>query len=74
MLAGAGYAAEKWALIIGVDKFDDPNVGTLKYTVNDADALYQTLTSIPNGFPRENVMLITPPNPTPTIDPHVTTL
>ena len=62
------------ALIIGVDKFDDPNVGTLKYTVNDADALYQTLTSIPNGFPRENVMLITPPNLTPTIDPHVTTL
>ena len=63
MLAGAGYAAEKWALIIGVDKFDDPNVGTLKYTVNDADALYQTLTSIPNGFPRENVMLITPTQP-----------
>ena len=51
------------ALIIGVDKFDDPNVGTLKYTVNDADALYQTLTSIPNGFPRENVMLITPTQP-----------
>ena len=44
-LPDAGYDDEKWALIIGG--------GTLKYTVNDANALYQTLTFILNEFPRD---------------------
>ena len=60
VMADTGQTSEKWALIIGVDKFDDPSFGNLKYTVNDANILYQTLISIPNGFPRDNMMLITP--------------
>ena len=51
--------SNKWALIIGVDKFDDPNIGTLRYTISDAEALHKTLTTIPNGFPEKNVILMT---------------
>lgn len=50
---------EKWAIIIGIDDYEDPGIGKLKYATKDADGLYQTLTSIPGGFKSDNVVLMT---------------
>lgn len=51
---------EKWAVIVGVNEYDDPNILPLKYAVSDAQALYDLLTD-PNqgGFERDNVILLT---------------
>ena len=59
-LASRTMGAEKWAILIGVDQYDDPGIGQLRFTVNDAEALHAALTSAPGGFPPENVILMTP--------------
>lgn len=48
----------RWAVVIGIGNYDSPNVGKLKYTVNDAEALYEVLTG-PGGFKKENVLRLT---------------
>ncbi len=48
----------RWAVIIGIGSYDSPSVGKLKYTVNDAEALYEVLTG-PGGFKKENVLRLT---------------
>jgi formylglycine-generating enzyme required for sulfatase activity len=60
VLASPAMGAEKWAILIGVDKYDDPGIGHLRFTVNDAEALHAALTTAPGGFPTENVILMTP--------------
>jgi len=60
LLASPSMAAEKWAILIGVDTYDDPGIGKLKYTVNDAEALHKALTAAPGGFSADNVILMTP--------------
>lgn len=50
---------QRWAIIIGVNRYQDAAFGNLSYAVADAKTFYQTLTSIPNGFPAQNVMLLT---------------
>ncbi len=60
LTTGSAYPAEKWALLIGIDTYDDPGIGRLKYTVNDAQAMHRTLTGTPGGFPPNNVILMTP--------------
>ena len=60
VLTSPAMGAEKWAILIGVDKYDDPGIGQLRFTVNDAEALHAVLTSAPGGFPPENVILMTP--------------
>ena len=59
-VASPAMGAEKWAILIGVDQYDDPGIGKLRFTVNDAEALHAALTSAPGGFPPENVILMTP--------------
>lgn len=48
----------KWAVVIGVGTYDDPLLSELPLAVNDAKAVAQTLTSVPDGFPADNVILL----------------
>ena len=48
----------RWAVIIGVGSYESPGVSKLRYTVNDAEALYEVLTG-PGGFRKEHVLLLT---------------
>jgi uncharacterized caspase-like protein len=47
-----------WAVIIGVGRYESPEVPRLRYTVPDAEAIYQVLTDYA-GFKKEHVLLIT---------------
>jgi len=47
-----------WAVVIGVGRYDNPTIPYLKYTVPDADTMYQVLTTTA-GFKKENVQLLT---------------
>jgi Caspase domain len=49
---------ERWAVVVGVGQYEDPGIPRLRYTVPDADAVYQLLTG-PGGFPRDHVLLLT---------------
>ena len=51
-------APERWAVVIGVGRYESPGVPRLRYTVPDAEAVYETLVG-PGGFKRENVLLLT---------------
>ncbi len=50
-------AADRWAVVIGVGRYESPGVPTLRYTVADAEAIYQVLTG-PAGFKKEHVLLL----------------
>jgi uncharacterized caspase-like protein len=49
---------EQWAVVIGVSRHEDPTIPRLRYTVPDAEAIYQTLLAS-GGFKRERVLLLT---------------
>jgi len=49
---------ERWAVVIGVGQYEHPAIPRLRYTVSDAEAIYQTLTG-PAGFKKEHVLLLT---------------
>ena len=50
----------KWAVIVGVNQYEDSNIESLKYSVSDARALYDLLIHPDlGGFERENVILLT---------------
>jgi hypothetical protein len=49
---------DRWAVVVGVGQYEDPGIPRLRYTVPDADAVYQLLTG-PGGFKREHVLLLT---------------
>jgi hypothetical protein len=50
---------EKYAVVVGLSQFKDPNVTPLKYTVSDAKSFYQFLTSEQGGaFPKKNVLML----------------
>ena len=48
---------EKWAVVIGIGKFQDPRINTLDYTVPDAEAIYNFLTE-DGGFSPDHVKLL----------------
>ena len=48
----------QWAVVIGIGNYESPAIPRLKYTVPDAEAIYQTLTG-PAGFSKDNVLLLT---------------
>jgi len=57
--AQAGPAVgDRWAVIIGVGRYDNGDVPTLRYAVSDAESIYQVLTG-PAGFKKEHVLLLT---------------
>ncbi|MBI4635417.1 MAG: caspase family protein [Candidatus Rokubacteria bacterium] len=51
-------ARERWAVVVGVGRYESPRIPGLRYTVPDAEAIYQVLTG-PAGFKKENVLLLT---------------
>ena len=54
-VAGSG---ERWAVVIGVDRYESRQIPTLRYSVRDAEALHQFLIG-PGGFKKDNVVLLT---------------
>ena len=57
MLAGDGYAAEKWALLVGINKYQY-DVSPLRYCVANVEAFRQALVNVA-GFKSEKVILMT---------------
>ncbi len=53
----AAPPSTQWAVIIGVGGYESSAVPRLRYSVADADAIYQTLVSA--GFKKENILLLT---------------
>lgn len=50
----------KYAVIIGVSKYQDPNIRSLKFASADAESIYQLITDPEGGgFPEDNVRLLT---------------
>lgn len=51
---------DRWAVIIGVENYEDPNITDLRYSVDDARAFYQVLVDPKRGgFQPEHVRLLT---------------
>lgn len=55
-LAGAG-APERWAVVIGVRKYDNPGISPRRYGEQDAQSVYDLLTTR-GGFKRNNVRFL----------------
>ena len=49
---------DSWAVIIGVGRYQSTDIPSLRYTVSDAESLYEILVG-PGGFRKEHVLLIT---------------
>lgn len=61
-------AAKRWALIVGVDQYDDAHIGRLAGAANDARALADAL-AVYAGFPRDQIIVLAtgePPERQPT--------
>ena len=50
--------SDRWAVVIGVGRYQSTDIPSLKYSVSDADSLYQVLIG-PAGFKKEHVLLLT---------------
>jgi hypothetical protein len=48
----------RWAVVIGVGNYESPEIPRLRYSVPDAEAMYQILIG-PAGFKKEHVLLLT---------------
>jgi hypothetical protein len=48
----------RWAVVIGVGNYENPEIPRLRYAVPDAEAMYQILIG-PAGFKKEHVLLLT---------------
>src|SRR5690242_15848590 len=53
---------KRWALLIGVDKYEDSNISALKGSANDARALKEVLVSY-GGFPQDQVIVLSSDEP-----------
>jgi uncharacterized caspase-like protein len=49
---------QSWAVVIGVGRYDNAGIPYLKYSVPDADSIYEVLTKTA-GFKKDNVLLLT---------------
>jgi tetratricopeptide (TPR) repeat protein len=56
-------SAKRWALVIGVDKYQDPQISPLKGADNDARLIADALVRYA-GFPRDQVILLSTDQPT----------
>src|SRR5204862_787792 len=55
-------SAKRWALVIGVDKYQDPQISPLKGSDNDARLIADALVRYA-GFPRDQVVLLSTDQP-----------
>ena len=54
--AGSGPPGQRWALVIGIGNFTDPNIQALKYTASDAQSFMDALEDPKVGnFPADHV-------------------
>ncbi|MFN2577033.1 MAG: tetratricopeptide repeat protein [Pyrinomonadaceae bacterium] len=56
-------SAKRWALVIGVDKYVDPQISPLKGSDNDAQMISNALVRY-SGFPQDQVILLSTTQPT----------
>src|SRR3989338_4101244 len=49
---------DRWAVVIGVGRYESPEVPRLRYTVPDAEAIYEALIKSA-GFKKDHVLLLT---------------
>ena len=54
--------AKRWALVVGVDKYNDPQISPLHGAANDARALADALVRY-SGFPQDQVILLATDQP-----------
>ena len=50
--------SDRWAVVIGVGRYQSTDIPSLRYTVSDAESLYQLLVG-QGGFKKEHVLLMT---------------
>ena len=50
--------ATKYAIIIGINRYEDQGIGDLSYAVSDARAVYAALTGAPDGFDPSHTVLL----------------
>src|SRR5713101_2192359 len=62
-IAALPVSAKRWALVIGVDKYQDPQISPLKGSDNDARLIADALVRYA-GFPRDQVILLSTDQPT----------
>ena len=59
LLSGASRPGSRWALLIGINDYEDEEIRDLKYAVNDARKLHELLIDPEcGGFDKENVVLL----------------
>ena len=51
-------APDRWAVVVGVGRYDSVDIPKLHYSVPDAEAIYAVLTG-PGGFKKDHVLLLT---------------
>jgi hypothetical protein len=56
--APASPGGDRWAVVIGVDRYESRQVPPLRYSVRDAEALHEFLVG-PGGFKGDHVVLLT---------------
>ncbi|HEV8475058.1 MAG TPA: caspase family protein [Methylomirabilota bacterium] len=56
--APKSVGSDRWAVVIGVGAYESKAIPRLRFTVADAEAVYQTLIG-PAGFKKDNVLLLT---------------
>ena len=60
LLSASSEAGSKWALLIGINDYEDEDIRDLKYAVNDVKEFYDLLTDPERGaFSKNNVILLT---------------
>ena len=62
-VAALPVSAKRWALVIGVDKYIDPQISPLKGSDNDAKQIADALVRY-SGFPQDQVILLSTSQPT----------
>lgn len=62
-VAALPVSAKRWALVIGVDKYIDPQISPLKGSDNDAKQIADALVRF-SGFPQDQVILLSTSQPT----------
>ena len=69
-LTSSSNLGRRWALIVGIEDYEDPNIADLNYSVDDAKLLYEVLTD-PNrgGFDPKSVRLLTDDADDPSLRP-----
>ena len=54
--SGSGVYGESWAVVIGINDYDNPNVPKLRYAVNDARSVQKAL--LGQGFPANRITVL----------------